>query len=49
MSTAAQPEKNVIELFDDMADVYESFSGTLDLVERPMSRWMTENLPKGRR
>jgi 2-polyprenyl-3-methyl-5-hydroxy-6-metoxy-1,4-benzoquinol methylase len=54
MSTAVQSvknvsEKNVIELFDDMADVYESFSGTLDSVEWPMSRWMAENLPKGRR
>jgi 2-polyprenyl-3-methyl-5-hydroxy-6-metoxy-1,4-benzoquinol methylase len=54
MSTAARSaknvsEKNVIELFDDMADVYESFSGTLDSVDRSMSRWMAENLPKGRR
>jgi 2-polyprenyl-3-methyl-5-hydroxy-6-metoxy-1,4-benzoquinol methylase len=49
MSTSAQAGKNVIELFDDMADVFESFSGTLDTVERPMNRWMAENLPKGRR
>lgn len=42
-------EKNVAELFDDMADVFESFSGTLDSVERPMNRWMAENLPKGQR
>ena len=44
-------EKNVIELFDDMADIYDNFSGTLDSVERPtsLSRWMAENLPKGRR
>jgi 2-polyprenyl-3-methyl-5-hydroxy-6-metoxy-1,4-benzoquinol methylase len=49
MSTAARSAKNVIELFDEMADVYDSFTGTLDSVERPMSRWMAENLPKGRR
>ncbi|MGH8422217.1 MAG: class I SAM-dependent methyltransferase [Pseudomonas fluorescens] len=49
MSTAARSEKNVIELFDDIADAFESFSGTLDSVERPMNRWMVENLPKGRR
>ena len=54
MSTTARSaknasEKNVIELFDDMADIYDNFSGMLDSVERPMSRWMAENLPKGRR
>jgi 2-polyprenyl-3-methyl-5-hydroxy-6-metoxy-1,4-benzoquinol methylase len=49
MSTAAQPRKNVIDLFDDIADSFESFSGTLDSVEQPLSSWMAENLPKGRR
>ncbi len=49
MSTAARSGKNVIELFDDIADAFESFSGTLDSVEQPLNRWMAENLPKGRR
>lgn len=49
MSEVVQSEKNVIEFFDDMADAFESFSGVLDSVERPMSRWMAENLPKGQR
>jgi 2-polyprenyl-3-methyl-5-hydroxy-6-metoxy-1,4-benzoquinol methylase len=53
MLTAARSEKNVVELFDDIADAYEGYTGVLDSVEQPMSRsmgrWMAENLPKGRR
>jgi 2-polyprenyl-3-methyl-5-hydroxy-6-metoxy-1,4-benzoquinol methylase len=41
--------KNVIELFDSMADFYDRFTSKLDSTERPMGRWMAENLPKGRR
>jgi hypothetical protein len=46
MSTAARSEKNVIELFDDMADSFESFSGALDSAAQPMNRWMAENLQR---
>lgn len=49
MSTVAQSGKTVVELFDDMADAFESFTGGLVSVGQPMGRWMAENLPKGRR
>lgn len=51
MSTSAStPQVNSIpELFDDMAELFDSFSGTLDSVERPFNEWMSDNLPKGRR
>jgi SAM-dependent methyltransferase len=54
MSTAAPSGKkisgrNVIEMFDDIADPFDDFTGALGSVEQPMNRWMAEKLPKGRR
>lgn len=39
----------IIELFDDVAEVFEDFSKALDTVDRPFGEWMATNLPPGRR
>ena len=49
VSQSSLPTKTIPELFDGMADLFDSYSGTMDSVERPFSKWMHENLPGGRR
>ncbi|WP_059007787.1 class I SAM-dependent methyltransferase [Streptomyces specialis] len=47
---AAKPDAPTIaELFDEIAELYEEFSGTLDSAEHPLSEWMAAHLPRGRR
>lgn len=49
MSASNLAAKNTSELFDDLAEVFDNFSSTLDSVERPLSGWMADNLPPGHR
>jgi SAM-dependent methyltransferase len=49
MSTSTPQSRTTIELFDDLADLFDEFSKALDTVERPLGAWMAANLPKGRR
>lgn len=49
MSTSTPQSRSIIELFDDVAGVFDDFSKALDTVERPLSQWMAANLPKGGR
>lgn len=49
MSDAASEALSTTALFDDVADVFDDFSKTLDMAERPLAEWMKANLQGGRR
>lgn len=50
MTMPATPQSaTTVELFDDIADLFDDFSKALDVVERPLGQWMAQNLPKGAR
>lgn len=49
MSDAAIESLSTATLFDDVADVFDDFSKTLDMAERPLAEWMKANLRPGRR
>ncbi|WP_326594730.1 class I SAM-dependent methyltransferase [Streptomyces sp. NBC_01803] len=49
MAAARSGAPTITDLFDEIAELYEEFSGTLDSAENPLSEWMAAHLPKGRR
>jgi 2-polyprenyl-3-methyl-5-hydroxy-6-metoxy-1,4-benzoquinol methylase len=49
VSDAAIESLSTTALFDDVADVFDDFSKTLDMAERPLAEWMRANLRPGAR
>jgi SAM-dependent methyltransferase len=49
VSDAAIESVPTTALFDDVADVFDDFSKTLDMAERPLAEWMKVNLRPGGR